>query len=206
MNHSITNWASAGKLLTLPSIDLAELPAKVSKRLWIEPGEMVNCIQALSLAEWAMRMSQVRQALPEMVRRGRKTLYRDSSILVMALIQVAWQLSYEDVVDYLRSHTATAAAIGFEQGRVIGVSQYWQRRRDLGIFPFWLFFIALAWQLIRLGVISGRDVILDGTTQRAWFHDDNEASWSFPKPGKGSTWGYKVHTLLCVSDNLKGNQ
>jgi hypothetical protein len=115
----------------------------------------------------------------------------------MALIQVAWQLSYEDVVDYLRSHTATAAAIGFENGRVIGVSRYWERRRTLGIFPFWLFFVALAWQLIRLGVILGRDVILDATTQRVWFHADSEAGWSFPKAGKGSVWGYKVHTLLC---------
>ncbi len=202
MNHSITSWASAGKQPTLPSIDLSELPAKVSKRLWIEPATMVHCIQALSVAEWAISMSQGRRALPEIVRRGRKPLYRDSSILVMALIQVAWQLSYEDVVDYLRSHTATAVAIGFEQGRVIGVSQYWQRRRALGIFPFWLFFIALAWQLIRLGVISGRDVILDGTTQHAWFHDDAEAGWSFPKPGKGSTWGYKVHTLLCRHSQL----
>jgi len=115
----------------------------------------------------------------------------------MALIQVAWQMSYEDVVDYLRSHTATATAIGFEDGRVIGVSRYWERRRALGIFPFWLFFIALAWQLLRCGILRGQDVILDATTQHGWFHGDDEAAWSFPKAGKGSVWGYKVHTLLC---------
>jgi hypothetical protein len=46
-------------------------------------------------------------------------------------------------------------------------------------------------------VIFGGDVILDATTQRVWFHSDSEAGWSFPKPGKGSVWGYKVHTLLC---------
>jgi hypothetical protein len=178
------------------------LPAKLSKRLWIEPKEMVESIQALAIAEWAIAVSQPRRALPSVVRRGRQTIYRESSILVMALIQVAWQMSYEDVVDYLRSHMATAAAIGFEHGRVIGVSQYWQRRRALGIFPFWLFFIALAWQLIRLGVISGYDVILDATTQQGWFHGDGEAAWSFPKPGKGSVWGYKVHTLLCRHSQL----
>lgn len=26
---------------------------------------------------------------------------------------------------------------------------------------------------------------------------DPDANWSFPKPWKGSVWGYKVHTLLC---------
>ena len=202
MNHCITVCASVRKGVQLPSLDVSELPAKLSKRLWIEPKEMVCRIQALDLAEWAIGMSQPRRALPERVRRGRKALYRDSSILVMALIQVAWQMSYEDVVDYLRSHTATAAAIGFAHGRVIGVSQYWQRRRALGIFPFWLFFIALAWQLLRCGIIHGQDVILDATTQASWFHGDSEAAWSFPKPGKGSVWGYKVHTLLCRHSQL----
>jgi hypothetical protein len=197
MNNCITVCGIGRKCPELPSIEIGQLPAKFSKRLWIEPKEMVQSIQALTLAEWAITSSQPQQALPEVVRRGRQRVYRDSSILVMALIQVAWQMSYEDVVDYLRSHTATAEAIGFVEGRVIGVSRYWERRRALGILPFWLLFLALTWQLIRLGVIRGYDVILDATTQRGWFHDDHDAAWSFPKPGKGSVWGYKVHTLLC---------
>lgn len=202
MQNFITVSASARKGVQFPTVDLSQLPAKMSKRLWIEPQEMVSSIHALDLAEWAIEVSQPRRALPEGVRRGRKMVYRDSSIFVMALIQVAWQMSYEDVVDYLRSHTATAAAIGFDKGRVIGVSQYWQRRRALGIFPFWLFFIALAWQLLRCGIIHGRDVILDATTQHSWFDGDRQAAWSFPKPGKGSVWGYKVHTLLCRHSQL----
>jgi hypothetical protein len=197
MNNFITMCAAGGKMPQLPSVDLSELPARLSKRLWIEPAEMVECLHALVLAEWALGVCPGRRALAEGMRRGRKTVYRDSSILVMALIQVAWQMSYADIVDYLRSHTATAVAIGFTDGRVIGVSQYWQRRRALGIFPFWLFFIALAWQLLRCGILQGQDVILDATTQQVWFHDDSAAAWSFPKPGKGSVWGYKVHTLLC---------
>jgi hypothetical protein len=43
---------------------------------------------------------------------------------------------------------------------------------------------------------------LDATTQASWFHGDDEAAWSFPKPGKGSVWGYKVHTLLCRHSQL----
>jgi hypothetical protein len=82
--------------------------------------------------------------------------------LVLALIQVAWQMGYEEVIDYLRAHPQTAQLAGFDQGRVISVGQYWQRRRALGILPFWLLFIALVGQLVRLGVIKGSDVILDG--------------------------------------------
>lgn len=105
-------------------------------------------------------------------------------------------------VDYCRSHLDAAQAIGFCGQRVIGVSQYWARRRALGSLPFWFFFVAMVWQLLRWSVIQGTDVILDGTTQRLWFHDDAEAGWSFPKPWKGSVWGYKVHTLLCRGSQL----
>jgi Transposase DDE domain len=184
--------------LQMVTTDLSLLPAKLSKRLWVNPFEFLVTIHAVALAQWALQVSQGWQpALPPPRGRGRKQVYQDSSIVVMALIHVAWQMSYEEVVDYFRTHPEAAQAAGFPTGRVIGVSQYWERRRALGILPFWFFFVAMVWQLIRLGVISGTDVILDGTTQRIWFHEDPEAGWSFPKPWKGSVWGYKVHTILC---------
>lgn len=37
----------------------------------------------------------------------------------------------------------------------------------------------------------------DSTTLQGWFRVDPDAKWSYPKPWKGSVWGYKVHTLLC---------
>jgi hypothetical protein len=184
--------------LDLPQIELSQLPAKLSQRLWISPPELLQLTSALSLAEWAIQVSRGwRPALAIPSRRGPKLVYQDPNILVVALVQVAWQLSYEEVIDYFRGHTPAAIQAGFRPGRVISVGQYWQRRRALGILPFWLFFIALVGQLIRMGVIIGTDIILDATTQRAWWHDDPEAGWSFPKPWHGSVWGYKVHTLLC---------
>jgi hypothetical protein len=93
----------------------------------------------------------------------------------MALIQVALHLSYEEVVDYFRSHPVLAQAAGLPPGRRISVSQYWERRRALGVLPFWFFFVLMVGQLMRLGVIYGTDVILDGTTLHAWFHRDPEA-------------------------------
>jgi len=184
--------------LSLPELDLSILPAKVSKRLWVGPAEFIETTAAWQLADWSLRASQGRRPpLADPSRRGPKPVYQDQSIMVLALVQVAWQMGYEEVIDYVRAHAQVAQLAGFEPGRVISVGQYWERRRALGILPFWLLFIALVGQLLRLGVVKGTDVILDGTTQHAWFGQDPQAAWSFPKPWKGSVWGYKVHTLLC---------
>lgn len=193
----VPNWAQ------LPVFDLSQLPARLSKRLWVSPVEFLVLTHALALAEWALGIARRwRPSLMDGSRRGRKAVYQDASMLVMALLQVAWQLSYEEIVDYLRARPEAASAAGFAPGQVISVGQYWERRRRLGVLPFWLFFVGMVWQLVCLGVIVGKDVILDATTQAVWFHDDPEAGWSFPKPGQGSTWGYKVHTLMCRWSDL----
>jgi hypothetical protein len=193
----VANW------LRLPVVEVGQLPARVSKRLWVSPSEFLMLTPALLLAEWALRLARRwRPLLAAGGRRGPKVVYQDASILVMALVQVAWQMSYDEIVDSLRARPEAACAAGFTQGRVIGVSQYWERRRQLGVLPFWLFFVGMVWQLVCMGVVVGKDVILDATTQRIWFHADAQADWSFPKPGKGSTWGYKVHTLMCRWSDL----
>lgn len=184
--------------LNLPAIDVSKLPTKVSKRLWVSPAEFIAVTSAWPLAQWALRVCGCWQIqLPSPARRGPKSVYQDETILVMALVQVAWQMGYDEVVDYFRAHPQAASLAGFPTGRVICASQFWERRRALGALPFWFLFIALVAQLIRLGIIKGTDVIMDGTTLAVWYHDDPDAGWSFPKPWKGSTWGYKVHTLLC---------
>jgi hypothetical protein len=125
--------------LTLPWTDLTPLPAKLSKRLWVTPEEFLAVTHALQLAEWAVSLCQRwRPALPGPARRGPKLVYRDSSLLVMAWIQVAWQMAYEEVVDYFRARPQAAQAAGFPHGRVISIGQYWERRRALGVWPFWL--------------------------------------------------------------------
>lgn len=187
-----------GNLLPTPEVGLGILPARLSKYLWVTPVEFLQTTNAMTIAEWAVGVIPGQDnSLPDPSRRGPKIQYRAASILVMAFIQTAWQMKYEMIVDYFRSHSEVAYAAGFVNGRVISIGQYWERRRALGIWPFWLFFLGMVWQLIRSKIIHGVDVVLDSTTQKAWFHGDPDASWSFPKPWKGSTWGYKVHTLLC---------
>jgi hypothetical protein len=192
-----TAIAEARSSAALPVTDLSSLPAKLSKRLWVTPAEFLRVTNAVTLAEWAVTFRPFgRSALAEPPRRGPKQKYRDGSVLVIALVHVAWQFGYEEVIDYFRSHTDAAQAAGFAGERVISVGQYWTRRHALGVW-LWLFFVAMVEQLLRLAVIKGTDVILDATTLRTWFHDDTDAAWSYRKPGKGTVWGYKVHTLLC---------
>jgi len=198
MSNSTVLSTSETDPLAPPQTDLGALSARLTKRLWVSPKEFLLTIHALQLAEWALHLSQVFQPrLADPSRRGPKPVYTDGSVLVLALIQVAWQMGYETLIDYFRAHTEAAQAAGFTTVRVISIGQYWQRRRALGILPFWFFFIGMVGQLVRMQVIHGVDVVLDATTQQVWFHDDPDAGWSFPKPWKGSVWGYKVHTVLC---------
>src|SRR3990172_3965852 len=188
----------ANNPLVPPEVDLGIFPVRFSKRLWVTPMEFLQTTNAMATAEWAIGVSQsLTRRLPDPARRGPKVRYGENSILMMAFIQVAWQMGYELTVDYFRSHPEAARVAGFADGRVISIGQYWERRQALGLWAFWFFFLGMVWQLTRMKIIHGVDVILDSTTQRAWYHEDADAAWSFPKPWKGSTWGYKVHTLLC---------
>jgi len=112
-------------------------PNGLTKRLWVTPTEFLVTTHALRMAEWALTTRErLRPSLPDPSRHGPKLVYRDSSVMLLALTHVAWQLSYEDAVDYFRAHADAAQAAGFPPGRVISVGQYWERRRALGILPF----------------------------------------------------------------------
>jgi hypothetical protein len=131
---------------------------------------------------------------------GRPQQYSDVSILLMALVQIVWRKSYEQIVDYVATHPELALALGFSQ-RSISKGQYWQRRAALGLLPFLFFFLALAGQLIRLGVIGGQALIVDSTLLAAWYRADAGATWQqYAK--KKAVFGYKVHAVLCQASNL----
>ena len=95
--------------LAIPETDLSLLPVKLSRRLWVSPTQFLVLVNAVAMAQWALTVSQQwRPALPLATRRGPKQVYQDSSIVVMALVHVAWQMSYEEVVDYFRAHPEAA--------------------------------------------------------------------------------------------------
>ena len=205
-NTEVAVWSNG--VGVVPPTELAPLPPIRSRFLWLDPFNFLKVINAPRLAAWAIEVTTWRRpALPDVHKRGPKPTYTDVSVLLMALIQVAWRLSYEDVVDYVRARPNLAWLMGCPmtpegQARVISVGQYWARRRRLGIWPFLLFFIGMVWQLIQAGIIAGSDLVLDSSVLAAWRHDDPDAGWSFPKPWQGSTWGFKVHTVLCRWSSL----
>lgn len=192
----------------VPELDLAPLPGPQRGKLRLSPEQLLEVIHALALAEWAVSLAQGLR-LPALPRGpgGKPQTYRDRSILVMAVVQTVWRKSYEQIVDYVATHAGLALALGFLQpgsgGRrgTISKGQYWERRAALGLLPFLFFFLGLVGQLIRLGVITGKALIVDSTVLAAWVHADPGATWQkYAK--KAAVFGYKVHAVLCRESNL----
>ncbi len=186
---------------TVPAVDLAPLAVPQRGKLRLSPEQLLAAIHALTLAEWALALA--RRLHPPVLPRGpggKPQQYRDSSILLMALVQTVWRKSYEQIVDYVATHAGLAVALGFSQ-RTISKGQYWERRAALGLLPFLFFFLGLVGQLIRLGVITGQALIVDSTLLAAWYHADPGASWQqYAK--KAAVFGYKVHAVLCRQNSL----
>jgi hypothetical protein len=199
--ESIIEWLQKAILNPVPILDLSPLPGKAVGKLKLTPEQLLIVIHAQALAEWALRMT-CPWIRPRLKRGpgGRPTIYPDSSILLMAVVQTTWRKSYEQVVDYVRTDPGLAHQLGFA-GCTISQGQYWERRACLGALPFLFFFMGLVGQLIRLGVITGKELILDATLLSAWRYADPGASWQkYAK--KASVFGYKVHTVLCHQADL----
>ena len=128
-------------------------------------------------------------------RRGKPRTYSDASIVLIALIARLWQLSTREVCLWLEDWPALAAACGLPKGQVIHPAHLSRRVKALGAYPFWLLYLVLVWRAICVGLIRGRDVIIDSTLLPAWSQHDPDAAWSFPSR-KGHIYGYKVHVLL----------
>ena len=138
---------------------------------------------------------------------GRPLIYPDQDILLMAVVQTTWRKSYEQMVDWVATNETLALALGFTQRtaegqmQTISKGQYWERRAALGVLPFLFFFLALVAQLIRLGAITGKELIVDSTLLKAWWKADPGAAWQ-RYAGKAHVFGYKVHTVLCRQARL----
>lgn len=199
--ESIIKWIQTAIFRPIPEFDNAAIPGKPHGKLRLTPEQMLAVIHGQDLAEWSLQAASRLQA-PRLKRGpgGRPAIYRDSSILLMAVVQTIWRKSYEQIVDYVASHPGLAAELGFP-GRTISQGQYWERRAALGVLPFLFFFLALVAQLLRLGVIRGEELIVDSSLLSAWHHQDPDATRQ-KYAGKKSVFGYKVHTVLCHHADL----
>lgn len=201
--ESITKWMSTTLTHLVPELEYAPWPAKLTGKLRLSPEELLKILQAQELALWALAFA--RRLEPPRLKRGpggRPPTYPDSGILLMAVVQAAWRKSYEQMVDYMALHPSLALQLGLGyttpsgQWQTISKGQYWERRTHLGVLPFFLFFLALVGMLIRLGAITGQELVVDASLLRAWYHADPGATWQ-KYASKRSVFGYKVHTVVC---------
>jgi len=195
----------------LPDWEVSEHPEwrGTAKGLWIEPGPLLTLINGWQVAQWAIHLSyRLQPSLRPVNGPGRKQTYPDATVLLSVIVMRVWRKGYESFSGWLGRNSTLAANLGYTvynaQGQLqtISSSQLSRRTRQLGFWPFMFFFIALVWQLIRLGAITGRDLIMDASLLKAWYHHDHEAGWSYPTRWRGSIFGYKIHTLLCRQEVL----
>lgn len=135
--------------------------------------------------------------------RGCRPTYPGASVLLTSLVAGVWQLGYEAITGWLSQDERLGLALGYTQrdpqGRLktISSAQLWRRVQGLGLGPYLLFFGGMVFQLLKMGVIKGWDVILDSSLLEAWVKKDPEGAWSYPTRWKGSIFGFKIHTILC---------
>jgi hypothetical protein len=187
-------------------LELQPIPnSSQDKELWIDPVAFIEVLNGWELAKWAIRTAQQFQfwALPRPSGPGAPQTYRDESVLLTSLVAAAWRLSFERITEWLKRYHTLAEVLEYDQfapsgqRRTISLAQYSRRLRNLGLLPYFLIFVALVIVLLRMGLIKGWDLIIDSSLLAAWYHQDPDATWSWPTPWKGSVFGYKVHTILC---------
>jgi len=172
--------------------------------LWIDPIRFLEVIDGLALACWACTMAnRLRPALPPPRHPGgAPQLYRDETVLLTMLVLRAWRLSLEKIARWLPRYEALAVALGMPAGGpTISAAQLSRRSRQLGLWPYLLFFLALVWQLVRLGAIMGRQVMLDASLLKAWYRRDPDAKLAGRRHGP-PTYGYKLHALVDYPTHL----
>jgi Transposase DDE domain len=165
--------------------------------LHLDAVQVVTLLGLLPLAASAVGLATLsrRRLLAPRGPGGAPRVYSDAAVLLVALVGRLWHLSTREVCAWLERWPALAAACGLPPGRVIHPAHLSRRVRQLGAYPVWLLYLALAWRAVTTGLARGRDVVLDATLLGAWTRLDGDAAWSFPSP-KGRVLGYKVHVLL----------
>lgn len=201
--YSIIQYLPKAIASCFGSVHISPLSSKPKGKLRLTPVQFLQTIQAHQLAQYALHLSQCfypRRRLPRRAG-GRPPRYCDTTILLMSVVQTVWGKSYEQMIDWVRTDAALAEALGFAGGLVISQGQYWQRRMQLGILPLVLFWVGLVVQLMRLGAITGKRLVVDSSLLKAYRSQDADARWQ-RYAGRKAVFGYKVHVVLCKQADL----
>jgi hypothetical protein len=184
--------------------------AKHRTALHVDALTVVRQLHLLALCRLAVRLAHQRRPPPLPAGPGgRPRRYREESLLLLALVRTLWRLSYQDLHDWLLAWPALAFACGLPadiQGHphVPSASQQCRRGAQAGAPPCELLLVVCVRLAIHLGVIGGRDLIIDSAPILAWRrHDPDAAVGHAPHHhARPLLRGYRVHTLLCRGSGL----
>jgi len=166
----------------------------------LSPVQFIELTGLVAFAQACLAFAQAvrgRRFLPA-PGRGRPKVYSDLCIFLTSIIQRVWQKSNEGIIQYLYDQPLVAVALLYPvdlptgQVSIIHPAHYGRRKRQLGLFVYFVAFVALARRLIQMGIIIGRELVLDCSGLQAWYHNDSDARWNdFLK-----IFGYKIHLIM----------
>lgn len=214
-NSLVTEQITPGKLV-LPAHEICahcHQPLSVppprkakNKHLWVDAVALLQGTQALALAQKAVEWAE-KPILAHKGRSGAKPTYTDATVLLTFLIAKLWHLSYEEMLAWLHNWPLLAQALGYPtdpktaQLRLISLGSYSKRLRAISLTVYFAFFVLLVRQLLRNGVLAGRDLIIDSTILRAWSLADAYCAVSYKYKDVNKRFGVKVHTVI---DRISG--
>src|SRR5438270_7027676 len=141
--------------------------AKRTPALHIDALTLVTRLHLLALCRLAVQLAHGRCPPPLPAGPGgRPRLYREESLLLLALLRTVWRLSYQDVHDWLVAWPALARACGLPlnadgRPRVPSPSQQWKRAARAGA-PVAEALLVVVVRLARhRRLIGARDLIID---------------------------------------------
>ena len=178
--------------------------------LHLDALSLVRRLHLLALCEHAVHLAP-QASVPSLAagRGGAPRVYRDESLLQLALLRTLWWLSYQEVHDWLVAWPALALACGFPLGldgqvRVPSKAQQAKRLRAAGAPSSEMLFVLLVRAGLWMGLTHGRDLIIDSGPILAWRRADPDAAFGHapahhPRP---LLCGYRLHPLLCRGTGL----
>lgn len=106
---SIIKWWQMQLVKALPEWDLSPLTGKERGKLRLSPEQLLQVIHAEALSEWALTMAY-RFSRPRLKKRaGASHTYRDSNMLLMAIVQSVWRKSYYSLTAHLGRRSGRSA-------------------------------------------------------------------------------------------------
>ena len=178
--------------------------------LHVDALTLVRRLELLALCRMAVHLAH-KQCPPPLPAGpgGAPRIYREESLLLLALLRTLWRLSYQETHDWLRAWPALALACGLPRGadgrpRVPSKAQQSKRLRAAGAPACEMLFVLLVRAGLWMGLTRARDLISDSAPILAWRRADPDAAFGHAPAhhARPLLLGYRLHTVLCRGSGL----